>query len=393
MNSALFAGFSAFCPTCDWQLDPDKTGQTHKDMRGNDVPYYLIDRAMALRPLYTWSTSATLVQPIGAMWTVHEANVLTALGIDVAKIKQRQAKRDISFQVTEAYYRVLQTKRMADVAQKSVEQIEAQVKKAKTFFDRGVVAKNDVLRANLGLAAAKQRLIQINGNVTLTLGRLAILMGRAPGSDIDVALIDPPSSLENIVQVQKAENDAVFNRFELKEIDLRIHQSETNVQLAKSKMMPQLNAVANYTRGSSSLVSQPKSWFVGATASWDIWEGGSTYRGIDEAKAKMAQALAARRKAEDMIRLDARAAHVNLTTSAESLDVAKSAVEQAEENFRMEQKRYENASNTSFDVLDAETQLTTARGQHQAAIYDFLIAKSNLARAMGDQHPALKDAP
>ena len=59
MNSALFAGFSAFCPTCDWQLDPDKTGQTHKDMRGNDVPYYLIDRAMALRPLYTWSTSAT----------------------------------------------------------------------------------------------------------------------------------------------------------------------------------------------------------------------------------------------------------------------------------------------------------------------------------------------
>jgi outer membrane protein TolC len=38
-------------------------------------------------------------------------------------------------------------------------------------------------------------------------------------------------------------------------------------------------------------------------------------------------------------------------------------------------------------VLDAETQLTTARGQHQAAIYDYVIAKSNLARAMGEKAP------
>jgi outer membrane protein TolC len=134
----------------------------------------------------------------------------------------------------------------------------------------------------------------------------------------------------------------------------------------------------------------PESWFIGATASWDIWEGGATYYGIDESKAQLAQALQVRRKAEDMIRLDVRSAHVGVTTAAEALEVAKHAVVQAEENFRIEQKRYESASNTSFDVLDAETQLTTARGQDQAAIYDYVIAKSNLARAMGERHPAIK---
>jgi outer membrane protein TolC len=157
-------------------------------------------------------------------------------------------------------------------------------------------------------------------------------------------------------------------------------------------MVPQVNAVANYTRSSTSLVSLPKSWFVGATASWDIWEGGGTYYGINESKAQLAQALEARRKAEDMIRLDARNAHVGVTTAAEALDVAKHTVEQAEENFRIEQKRYESTSNTSFDVLDAETQLTTARGMHQAAIYDYVIAQSNLARAMGEKHPTMKAA-
>jgi outer membrane protein TolC len=74
------------------------------------------------------------------------------------------------------------------------------------------------------------------------------------------------------------------------------------------------------------------------------------------------------------------------------MEVAKHAVEQAEENFRIEQRRYESTSNTSFDVLDAETQLTTARGQYQAAIYDYVIAQSNLARAMGEKHLAVLKA-
>jgi outer membrane protein TolC len=156
------------------------------------------------------------------------------------------------------------------------------------------------------------------------------------------------------------------------------------VRTAKSKMVPQVNAVANYTRASASLVGLPKSWFVGATASWDIWEGGSTFYGIDDSKAQLAQAVAARRKAEDAVRLDARNAHVGVTTSAEAIEVAKQAVEQAEENFRIEQRRYESTSNTSFDVLDAETQLTTARGQHQAALYDLILAQANLDRAMGE---------
>jgi outer membrane protein TolC len=154
-------------------------------------------------------------------------------------------------------------------------------------------------------------------------------------------------------------------------------------------MLPQVNALANYTHSSPATMFAPKQdiWFIGGTASWDIWEGGGTYYGIDESKARLAQALSARRKAEDGIRLETRSAHVNATTASQALTVARDAVEQAEENFRIEQKRYESGDNTSFDVLDAENQLTTARGQLQAATYDSLIAQSNLARAIGQQSP------
>jgi outer membrane protein len=344
------------------------------------------------RDQVTWSFGATIAQPLGALWTIHEGYALTKLGVDVARIEREVSQRNVVFQVTEAYYRVLQAKRMAEVAQKSVEQVDAQVHKARTFFERGAVARNDVLRAELGLAAAQQRLIQAKGNLFLATSRLATLMGGPAGLELDpidqgqaVVTMAPPSTTE-------AEDRAIHERAELREVSVRTEQALTGVRMAKSKMLPQINLVGNYTHTTGQLFALKNAAFIGATASWDIWEGGGTYYGIDEAKARVSQALSARRKAEDMIRLDVRNAHIGVTTAAEAMEVAKHAVEQAEENFRIEQRRYESTSNTSFDVLDAETQLTTARGQYQAAIYDYVIAQSNLARAMGEKHLAVLKA-
>jgi outer membrane protein len=401
----LFGMLPMYCDNCQWKPvtdtsgNPlpqlDKNGQVVTNADGSIAYRKLIQEdSLTLRPQWTWSVGVTLAQPIGALWTIREANTLAELGVDVAEIRRRTARRDVVYQVTEAYYRLLQAKRMADIAEKSVEQVAAQVKRAHAFYEQGAVARNDVLRAELGLAAAQQRLIQAKGGVTLARGRLATMMGRAPDSEIDpVASNDEPGVEPPPLPAGQAEQTAVDQRLELKEIAAHIDQATAGVRMSKSRMLPQVNAVANYTRQTSSLLGLPKSWFIGATASWDIWEGGSTYYGISESKAQLAQALEARRKTEDMIRLDVRSAHVGVTTASEALEVSRRAVEQAEENFRIEQKRYESTSNTSFDVLDAETQLTTARGQHQAAIYDYLIAKSNLARAMGEKHPAMKAAP
>ena len=391
LGLSFFAPLMLACTNCVWNDNPNAT----TTINGQTVPVptqQQLSASLDVRAQYTYSFGVTLAQPLTSLWTVREANELAKLGIDVAEIKRKATRRDVAYQVAEAYYRLLQVKRMAEVAQQSVEQVTAQVQRARSFLEQGVVARNDVLRAELGLAASKQRLIQARGNVILARGRLATLMGLPPDSDIDAAAIDGDPAITPPIPATQAEQQAVASRFELKELGLQAEMAQTSVRLAKSKMLPQINAVANYTHAQGSAFQLNDSWFIGGMASWDIWEGGSTYYGIDEAKSRVAQASAARKKAEDMIRLDARSAHVGVTTAAEALDVATSAVASAEENFRIEQRRYESASNTSFDVLDAETQLTTARGQHEAAIYEYLIARSNLARAMGEIPSVVKSA-
>jgi len=380
LSANLFGPVFQVCPGCPWN-----TTRT----ADNPVIRSDLDKSIELRAQTTWSASLTLAQPIASLWTINEGYALRKMGVDLAELQRKAARRDITFQVTEAYYRVLQAMRLADVAQKSVENIDAQVKRAQSFYRAGTVGRNDVLRAQLGLAGAQQRLIQTNGAIVLARGRLATLMGLPPDASIDPADSITEVTVTPLPPATQAEDRAVADRLEIKEIAAHTEQARAGERLAKSKMLPQVNAVANYTHSSPASMFAPKQdiFFIGATASWDIWEWGGTYYGIDEAKARLAQALAARRKAEDMIRLETRSAHVNTTTAAQALDVARHAVEQAEENFRIEQKRYESTDNTSFDVLDAENQLTTARGQLQAATYDYLIAQSNLARAIGKQSP------
>jgi outer membrane protein TolC len=63
--------------------------------------------------------------------------------------------------------------------------------------------------------------------------------------------------------------------------------------------------------------------------------------------------------------------------------VAKKAVEQGEENFRMAQERYKEQVGTLTDVLDSQTLLTQAQTDYYNALSNYNVAKAALNKAMG----------
>jgi outer membrane protein TolC len=227
----------------------------------------------------------------------------------------------------------------------------------------------------------------MRGNVILARGQLATLMGEPPGSDIQAEPFtgEPPGSDEP--NVTSAETRAVAQRLEVRELDRGIEQADHGVAAAKKKLVPQVSAAGNYTHFEGSQFQQENAAFVGVFASWDVWDWGTTTSGISSANAKLDQARIARKKLEDQVRLEARQAFVNAETAREALGVARTAVSQAEENFRIVTKKFEAAAATSFDVVDAEALLTQARGQVETGLYDLLIARAALARATGTALP------
>jgi outer membrane protein TolC len=343
--------------------------------------------AFEVRSAFTWTASATLTQPLTPLWSIYDQYKVQDLGVDVAAIRRQVTRREVAFQVAQAYYRLLEADRLAEVARTSVTQLEAQQREAQSLFDNGVIGKNDLLRAGLALASSKQREIQMRGNVVLARGQLATLMGEPPGADIQAEpFTGEPGGIDE-PSVASAETRAAAQRLEVRELDRSIDQADHGVAAAKKRLIPQVNAVGNYTHFEGSQFQQENAAFVGLFAAWDVWDWGTTTSGISSANAKLDQARIARKKIEDQVRLEARQAFVNAQTAREALGVARTAVSQAEENFRIVTKKFEAAAATSFDVVDAEALLTQARGQVETGLYDLLIARAALARATGTALP------
>src|SRR5207245_314714 len=100
----------------------------------------------------------------------------------------------------------------------------------------GVIGRGDELRAELALATAKQREISARGQVVLLRGRLASLMGMPPDSPVDPAPVanDPPANEE--MSLESAEQRAVAQRVELKELSQRIDRADASVSAQRMKL-------------------------------------------------------------------------------------------------------------------------------------------------------------
>jgi outer membrane protein TolC len=352
------------------------------------IPFGSPPQEFTVHEARTWSASVSLIQPITTLLPIYQQYKIQDFGVDVAAIRRAAARREVAFHTIEAYYRLLEAERLADVASASVTQLEAQEKQARSQFDNGLIGKNDLLRATLALASARQRGIQADGQVILARGQLATTMGRSPDEAMEPEPFssEPPELSET--GLEAAEGRAAANRLELRDLARQVDQAELGVSYAKAKLGPVVNAVGNYTHTGGLQPFQPAdAAYVGLAASWNLWDWGTTLGGVREADAKLQQAILGRKKLEDAVRLEARQAFVNAQSSRQALEVARTAVSQAEENFRIVTKKFENNAATSFDVVDAEALLTQSRGQVEQALYDYLIAAAALQKATGAALP------
>ena len=59
------------------------------------------------------------------------------------------------------------------------------------------------------------------------------------------------------------------------------------------------------------------------------------------------------------------------------------ALEKAKEDYRIEVVRYTAGVGTNLEVMDAQDNLVTAKGDYISALYNYNVSRANLDKAMG----------
>jgi outer membrane protein len=339
---------------------------------------------LVVRNQVTSQVTVTIAQPISGLLAVSRLIALERNGQEAARADQARSRLDTAQRVAEAYLRLLQAQALLAVATQSVTQVENQLAQAKVLERGGVLGAVDVLRLTSARDTARQRKLQAETGVTIA-GAAVVLAADLPaGSTIEPVddLPDPPPPLT--VDERQAVAEAGRDRPELRAARERTLQAQAGRGVAVAQLLPNVLAVGTYQSTQGQATFQPKNaFFAGATLSWDVWDWGHNWSAVKEAEAKASQAALGAAALADQVAFDARRRLLEARTAYETIAVARSALEAAEEAHRIQSVRFSSGAATTTDVLDAEADVTRARSGYAQARYDYYLAQAGLAHAVG----------
>lgn len=336
-----------------------------------------------VREQVTAQATVQVVQPLVGLYAISQGVEASEAGRAAIGAQQQSRRQRVELETVQAYFRVLQAQGLARAAAQQVESLAAQEKRMLSLQANGVVAKNDVLRLQVALAAARQQVIATQGMEQQARAALGMYLGAQPGESFELTADEPAFAAAAVPPLASARENALRDRPELTELEHRVAQTSAGEDAARAKMLPELNFIAQYQHAEGNTFSAADSFFGGLFLSWTAWEWGATARQVDAAEAQREATQAMREQARKGIALEVEAAHVQMDTADHAIAVAEGAVAQAEEALRLERARLEAQQSTTTDLINAETALLQARVNLENARWERLMARARLRTAMG----------
>ena len=282
------------------------------------------------------------------------------------------------------YYTLIMYRNLVDVAQQSVRDYDGHVTNVQAQYNVGLVASSDVLAARTNLADAQTTLITRQNSADVAETDLNIVIGYPVSTSIETADKEMRYLPYNVT-LEQAKAYALLHRATLVKSAMDVKSAEESVKQAKAGYLPTVSLTAgkNYASDDNYRGTSNNGWSVGANASLDIWDGGSTRNTIKVREAQLESAKEANLAAVDGVLHDVESAYLNLRAAEQTISSTKVAVEEGQESFRIASLRYRAGVGINLDVLDAETSLTTARNNYVQALYNYNIYVATLEQAVG----------
>jgi outer membrane protein len=323
---------------------------------------------------------------LAATYTIYDfgrrdARVQQARFLADSTTKLFDARRsDVAMQVIEAYFGILEAGRLVVSAEEEVTQVEQHRRVAQALFEEGAVTRNDVLQADVRLAAARQNLLTVKNRRENNWLQLNFLTGADHSFRGE---LDEKAGVTT-GDIRPDDINAIARRSEIQALRKTVEASEAEVRENNSNAYPEL-----YTRLALDYVQNNKvneQTIMSATIGlkMNLFDGFATTSARERALRSRSRNQDALRQTEAQIRLEIATARNDMRVAQERIGVTETAIRQSEENLRLNHERYKERVGTATEVLDAQTLLTQTKSDYYRALFDFQVASARLKRSIGE---------
>ncbi|MBS2024755.1 MAG: TolC family protein [Deltaproteobacteria bacterium] len=331
----------------------------------------------------SWSTSVTanqLVWDFGQGLGKWRAAQSTRLSADETA---RSVAQTALLNVRAAFFAARADKALLQVAQDTLANQEKHLQQTQAFVTAGTRPDIDLAQSRADVANAKLSLVDADNNYANAKQSLNVAMG-APGPiDYDVA-----DDALQAVQGEDAALDGLLDeaqkaRPELKSLELQAQAEQQTLGAIRGGYGPALSVNAGFTQGGLALDKLGWNLSVGATLSWQLFQGGATKEAVREAEANLSSLAAQADGVRQQIRADLDSARLAVKAAQSARAASADALASLKDRLRLAESRYQNGLGSLLDLDDAQLATSTAAAQVITADFRLATARAQLLRALG----------
>ena len=340
-------------------------------------------------PFSYFDSRATVTQSVFDWKSVNATRAATQ-NVKSAEYSYKDARDLVVLAVGFVYLQAI-----ADEAR--IETSEAQVKTAQALFNQATDQVNsgtspaiDVLRARVELQTRQQQLIQARNDLAIQKLTVARVIGLAPGQEFELTDKSPYQPIETVT-VDEALKRAYDSRSDYKGAMADLRAAQFSRRAATAGYLPSLSFNADYGVAGAHPSTATQVFDVRGTVTIPIFQGGSVHGDVLQADARLEQSRERLDNLRAQIDSDVRTALLNLQSSEEQVNVARSNVDLSEETLVQSRDRFTAGVADTVEVVQSQEAVAAAHEQYISSLYSYNYAKISLARALGMAEAGVKE--
>ncbi|MFY9626612.1 MAG: TolC family outer membrane protein [Methylocystis sp.] len=300
-----------------------------------------------------------------------------------ARASMRQTEQSILQTAATSYMNVLRDTAILALRKSNVSVLDQQLRLTRDRFDVGEVTRTDVAQAEASLAQARSDVYAAEGVLKISVASYRQVVG------VDPKRLDPGQSVEKLLpkSLNEAISGALLQNPAIIGAEHQVDVAALAVKVAESALSPTVSVTAQVGQQYDSFLGEPGSrqFSAQATGSLNIplYQGGSEYASIRQAKEQLGQARLSADLQRDNVRVSVVSSFAQLETAKASIISNQATVKAAEIALLGVREEAKVGQRTTLDVLNAQQALLNARVNLVIAQRDRIVASYAALAAIG----------
>lgn len=325
--------------------------------------------------------TADFMWPVFTGGKIKGVNDAAGVEVNISKEELRVSEGILLTELVTRYYGLSLGIQVLDVRQQMFAGMEQHYSNAQKLFDNGIIAKVELLHANVSRNEAERELKQAERNI-----------------DIIRAGLDATLSFDSVVSVVPASQ--LFINKELSEISYwvtkanaenpQIKQIESKKELIniknkvdKGDYLPTVAMIGTYNLAEKNLSPYIPNWVVGVGMKWTVFEGMGRKNKIKVGETMQSQIEFAEEKAHADLKAYLTKLYEELQMQMEQKIELESTLELAEEYAASTDKAFSEGFSTSTAVVDAYIKVAQVKALRLKVLYDYDVTLARLLQMAG----------